>query len=80
MGAAPGAASVALRQKQSLKDGLHHIAEGVLRHPVHKRQGADFARQLAEAHGGSLRIVASGPQGSTFCLTMPAAPTRCSSN
>jgi two-component system sensor histidine kinase/response regulator len=42
--------------------------------------GLTIARQLAEAHGGSLRIVASGPQGSTFCLTMPAAPTRCSSN
>jgi signal transduction histidine kinase len=36
--------------------------------------GLTIARQLAEAHGGSLRIVASSPQGSTFCLTMPGAP------
>ena len=32
--------------------------------------GLTIARWIAEAHGGSLAIEASGPQGSTFCLCL----------
>lgn len=42
--------------------------------------GLTIARQLAQAHGGSLGIVASGAEGSTFCLALPSAPPRSSSN
>ena len=36
--------------------------------------GLTIARQLAQTHGGSLGIVASGAEGSTFCLALPLAP------
>jgi len=32
--------------------------------------GLTIARWIAEAHGGSLAIESSGPQGSTFCLCL----------
>jgi two-component system sensor histidine kinase/response regulator len=37
--------------------------------------GLTIARQLAQAHGGSLRIEASSAAGSTFALTLPGVPT-----
>tara|TARA_R110001583_G_scaffold32882_1_gene111514 strand:+ start:13043 stop:14635 length:1593 start_codon:yes stop_codon:yes gene_type:complete len=38
--------------------------------------GLAIARELMIAHGGNLRLRASGPQGTTFCATLPihAAP------
>ena len=38
--------------------------------------GLPIARQLAERHGGRLRLAASGPAGSTFRLTLPLAGVR----
>jgi heavy metal sensor kinase len=36
--------------------------------------GLAIARWVAEAHGGSLSLVASGPQGTEFAATLPIAP------
>ena len=33
--------------------------------------GLPIARWIAEAHGGTLALEASGPTGSTFCVTLP---------
>ncbi|WP_085592866.1 HAMP domain-containing sensor histidine kinase [Thalassospira sp. MCCC 1A01428] len=43
--------------------------------------GLAIARELIMAHGGSLRLRASGPQGTTFCAILPvnAAPSPSSS-
>jgi two-component system OmpR family sensor kinase len=35
--------------------------------------GLTIAKWIAEAHGGSLTVESSGPQGSTFCVSLPAA-------
>ena len=33
--------------------------------------GLPIARWIAEAHGGTLILESSGPNGSTFCVTLP---------
>jgi signal transduction histidine kinase len=33
--------------------------------------GLTIARWIAEAHGGTLMVVSTGPAGSTFCATLP---------
>jgi heavy metal sensor kinase len=37
--------------------------------------GLTIARWIAEAHGGRLSLVSTGPGGTTFCVTMPAGTT-----
>jgi signal transduction histidine kinase len=36
--------------------------------------GLAIARWVAEAHGGTLRVLASGPDGTIFAATLPARP------
>jgi signal transduction histidine kinase len=36
--------------------------------------GLAIARWVAEAHGGSLALVASGPHGTEFAATLPVTP------
>ena len=38
--------------------------------------GLTIARQLTEAHGGSLKVALTGPTGTTFTLLIPDQPTR----
>ncbi|OHB40252.1 MAG: hypothetical protein A2882_09435 [Phenylobacterium sp. RIFCSPHIGHO2_01_FULL_70_10] len=38
--------------------------------------GLAIARELAQGHGGDLVMAQSGPEGSTFELRLPGAPTR----
>jgi signal transduction histidine kinase len=35
--------------------------------------GLPIARWIAEAHGGTLDLETSGPEGSTFCVVLPHA-------
>ena len=37
--------------------------------------GLTIAQWIAEAHGGSLSVASTGPGGTTFCVTLPAAST-----
>jgi signal transduction histidine kinase len=46
------------------------------RRPAGAGLGLTIAKWIAEAHGGSLTVESSGPQGSTFCVSLPAA-ARC---
>jgi signal transduction histidine kinase len=38
--------------------------------------GLPIARCIAEAHGGTLALLDSGPSGSTFLVRLPASPER----
>lgn len=38
--------------------------------------GLAISAELAEAHGGSLKVADTGPDGTTFTLTIPDQPTR----
>ena len=38
--------------------------------------GLAISREIARAHGGELRLLASGPEGTTFSLELPAAARR----
>jgi signal transduction histidine kinase len=35
--------------------------------------GLTIAKWIAEAHDGSLEVESSGPNGTTFCLALPAS-------
>jgi signal transduction histidine kinase len=38
--------------------------------------GLTIARWIAEAHGGTLAIESTGPEGTTFCLVLPVSDPR----
>jgi heavy metal sensor kinase len=51
------------------------LANGSTPAPTGAGLGLAIARWVAEAHGGSLELVRSSPEGSEFVVTLPADPT-----
>jgi len=41
--------------------------------------GLAISAELAEAHGGSLKVAGTGPEGTTFTLTLPDPPVQLAS-